>query len=165
MRGNRRLFDPFSGKVGDSDLQARSLYTKAADKVKPPLLQAKLDLSGSSSKDLGPLVGAPPGFKPASPRPRAAAKREPKSTRALAHPSRHALQHRALGRDGGRDVTQRRRAYAPRGAARRRAGHAPRRKDSVLHLHPLDFGVAGGPVRTNIAIDGRERPPLVMAEG
>ncbi len=51
------LFDPFSGRVGDSDLSGGVSYSRT---TKRPLFKANLVSTLLDLDDLGPLVGAPP---------------------------------------------------------------------------------------------------------
>ena len=163
--GNRWLFDPFSGKVGDSDLRGSLVYAKAAGKVKRPLLQAKLESRLLDFKDLGPLVGAPPGLKPEQ-----VASVEQQQKRADINASSRILPDTPFSTESwgemDADVTLKAaRVARPQALPVDALATHLVLKDSVLHLDPLDFGVAGGTVRTNIAIDAREKPPLVTLKG
>ena len=51
------IFDPFEGRVGDSDLSGSARYTRGG---KRPVLKANLVSHKLDFDDLGPLVGAPP---------------------------------------------------------------------------------------------------------
>src|SRR5260221_11174182 len=37
-------------------------------------------------------------------------------------------------------------------------------KDGVMNLEPLDFGIAGGRVRSNVSIDSNSQPPLAQVK-
>ena len=55
------IFDPFNGRVGDSDLSGGASYTRGG---KRPVLKANLTSHLLDLDDLGPLVGAPPKTGP-----------------------------------------------------------------------------------------------------
>jgi uncharacterized protein involved in outer membrane biogenesis len=55
------VFDPISGRVGDSDLSGGASYSRTG---KRPLLKANLVSTLLDLDDLGPLVGAPPKTGP-----------------------------------------------------------------------------------------------------
>src|SRR5258706_15659886 len=37
-------------------------------------------------------------------------------------------------------------------------------KDGVMNLQPLDFGIAGGRVRSNVTVDSNSQPPLAQVK-
>jgi len=162
---SRWTFDPFQGKVGDSDLRGALTYTKAGSKVKRPLLVAKLDSKLLDFKDLGPLVGAPPGMKPGQ-----IASPEQQQKRAEVNASSRILPDTPFSTErwGEMDANvtlKASRVNRPQALPIDTLATHLVLKDSVLDLEPLDFGVAGGKVRTNIAIDARAQPPLVSLKG
>lgn len=55
------IFDPFSGRVGDSDLSGGASYSRGGNR---PVLKANLVSQLLDLDDLGPLVGAPPKTGP-----------------------------------------------------------------------------------------------------
>jgi uncharacterized protein involved in outer membrane biogenesis len=162
---NRWVFDPFSGKVGDSDLRGSLAYTKAAGKVKRPLLQAKLESKRLDFKDLGPLVGAPPGTRPGQ-----VASPEQEQKRAQVNASSRILPDTPFSTqkwgEMDADVTLKAaKVMRPEALPIDALATHLVLKDSVLSLEPLDFGVAGGVVRTHVAIDANQKPPLVSLKG
>jgi uncharacterized protein involved in outer membrane biogenesis len=162
---NRWVFDPFSGKVGDSDLRGSLAYTKSAGKVKRPLLQAKLESKRLDFKDLGPLVGAPPGTTPGQ-----VASPEQEQKRAEVNASSRILPDTPFSTEKwgemDADVTLKAaRVMRPEALPIDALATHLVLKDAVLNLEPLDFGVAGGIVRTHIAIDAHPKPPLVSLKG
>jgi len=163
--GNRWVFDPFSGKVGDSDLRGSLAYTKAADKVKRPLLEAKLESKLLDFKDLGPLVGAPPGTKPGQ-----VASPEQQQKRAEVNASSKILPDTPFSTEkwGEMDANVTLKAakvMRPQALPIDALATHLVLRDSVLGLEPLDFGVAGGVVRTRVTIDPHQKPALVTLKG
>lgn len=55
------IFDPFAGRVGDSDLSGSASYSRGGNR---PVLKANLVSTLLDLDDLGPLVGAPPKTGP-----------------------------------------------------------------------------------------------------
>src|SRR5205085_6356120 len=56
-KGTDWVFDPFQGKVGDSDLAGALTYAKGGQR---PMLKANLRSNLLDFDDLGPLIGSPP---------------------------------------------------------------------------------------------------------
>lgn len=159
------VFNPFSGKVGDSDLRGELQYTNAHEKVKRPLLQAKLESKLLDFKDLGPLIGAPPGTKPGQ-----VASPEQQQKRAETNASSKILPDTPFSTEKwgemDADVTLKAtRVVRPQALPIDALATHLVLKDSLLDLEPLDFGVAGGVVKTNITIDGKQKPAAVTLKG
>jgi uncharacterized protein involved in outer membrane biogenesis len=161
----RWVFDPFSGKVGDSDLRGSLQYTKAHEKVTRPLLQAKLESKLLDFKDLGPLIGAPPGTKPGQ-----VASPEQQEKRAEVNASTRILPDTPFSTENwgemDADVTLKAsRVMRPEALPIDALATHLVLKDSQLNLEPLDFGVAGGVVKTRVTIDGNQKPAFVTLKG
>jgi uncharacterized protein involved in outer membrane biogenesis len=153
--GSAWTYDPFKGKVGDSDLAGSLSYAKEG---KRPLLKANLRSKLLDFDDLGPIIGAPPktgAGETAAPEQRA-------------HAEERAAQQRILpDKHFGVDAWKKMDADVKLDALRvQRPKQLPIDKlsthlvlqDSVLHLEPLDFGIAQGRITSHIVLDARERP-------
>ena len=160
--GNEWTFDPFTGKVGDSDLAGSVVYAKGGAR---PMLRANLKSKVLDLNDLGPLIGAPPGTgagETASPEQRAKALQVAASPRVLPD---HKM---------GTDAWTKMDADVQLVAARvQRPKQLPIDtlsthlvlKDSVMRLQPLNFGVAGGRFTTDVTLDGRAKPMRGVVKG
>ena len=159
--GNEWQFDPFAGKVGDSDLRGTVLYTKGA---KRPMFRATLQSALLDFDDLGPLVGAPPKTGPgetASPEQRVKAAQLQASDRVL---PRQGFDTRHWSEmDADVKLTAKRVQRPKQLPIDSLATHLVL-KDGVLNLEPLDFGIAGGRVTSNISIDSNTQPPLARVK-
>lgn len=161
----RWRFDPFSGKVGASDLRGDLVYSKAGDKSKRPMLQAKLDSKLLDFKDLGPLIGAPPGTGPGE-----RASPEQVRKKAAMDASDRVLPDTPFNTqrwgEMDADVTLKAaRVLRPEQLPVDSLATHLVLKDAVLNLVPIDFGYAGGKVKANVTIDGREQPPVATLKG
>jgi uncharacterized protein involved in outer membrane biogenesis len=151
--------------VGDSDLRGTLAYTKAAGDVKRPLLRAKLESKLLDFNDLGPLIGAPPGTGPGeTASAQQVAKKEETQASSRILPNEPFSTKRWGEMDA--DVTLKAlRVLRPKQLPVDSLSTHLVLKDSKLDLEPLDFGVAGGAVRANVAIDARQDPPLASLKG
>jgi len=145
-------FDPFKGRVGDSDLEGSLSYDRAA---KPPLLRANLQSKLLDLDDLGPLVGAPPKTAPgetASPKQKKAAQKLDTTPRVLPDRPFKIKQWPKMDADVRLEAKriQRPNALPIDGLA----VHLVMQK-SQLTLQPLSFDFAGGKVNIDLALDGR----------
>jgi uncharacterized protein involved in outer membrane biogenesis len=153
--GTQWIFDPFDGKVGDSDLAGAVTYVKGG---KRPLFRANLTSKLLDLDDLGPIIGAPPKTGPG----------ETAAPRQVARAAERAASNRLLPDEKfGVD------AWAKMDAdVRLEAKRVMRPKqlpidtlsthlvlqDSVLKLAPLEFGIADGRITSNITLNAQARP-------
>ena len=140
-------YDKFSGKVGASDIAGTLTYVQRATR---PLLRGELVSQQLRLADLGPTVGADTG---AGTRQAGKVKAAP-SGKALPVDEFNTAKWGAMDADvkftGKRIV---------------RANDIPLQnvvadlhmKDKVLKLTPLNFGMAGGQISSNISLDGRNK--------
>lgn len=160
-QGNEWQFDPFNGKVGDSDLHGNVVYTKGA---KRPMFRANLQSALLDFDDLGPLVGAPPKTGPGE-----TASAEQKAKAAQLAASSRVLPHTAFDtkRWGDMDADVQltaKRVQRPRQLPIDSLATHLVLKDGVMNLQPLDFGIAGGRVRSNVTVDSNSQPPLAQVK-
>ena len=138
-------YDDFSGRVGESDLAGDANVDTAGAR---PYLRADLASNRLDLDDLGGFVGAPPGTGASNP------------ARLLPDTPYNLDKLRAMDAD-----------------VRLRAGHIVGTRlplddmhahllleGGLLRLEPLDFGVAGGNVRSTIRLDARESPIRMRAQ-
>ena len=153
--GNEWTFDAFHGRVGNSDLHGSLTYRTGG---KRPFLRADLHSARLDFQDLGPLIGAPPGTKPGkvanAEQREKSAEREAKNE-LLPHTQFSVRHWKAMDADVRLESKRIVRPHAL--AVESLATHIVL-KDSVLHLDPLDFGYAGGHIKSVVSIDGRKRP-------
>lgn len=153
--GNEWTFDGFRGRVGNSDLRGSLTYRTGGPR---PFLRADLHSALLDFQDLGPLIGAPPGTKPgkiANPEQREkSAEREAKN-QLLPHTEFDVRRWNAMDADVRLES---KRIVRPHALAVESLDTHIVLKDAVLRLEPLDFGYAGGHIRSIVAIDGRKRP-------
>ena len=154
--GAEWVFDPFEGKVGDSDLRGSVVYRTGG---KRSFLKADLKSKLLDFDDLGPTVGAPPKTGPgesATPEQKQKAAEQAAKSKVLPREPFSTERWSAMDADvkfEGRRVM--RPKQLPIDAL---ATHIVL-KDAVLRLEPLTFGVADGHIKANIALDARESPP------
>jgi uncharacterized protein involved in outer membrane biogenesis len=153
--GNEWTFAPFQGKVGNSDLHGGLTYRTGG---KRPFLRADLHSALLDFQDLGPLIGAPPGNKPGkvanAEQREKSAEREATGT-ILPHAEFSVERWKAMDADVRLESKSIVRPHAV--AVESLATHVVLH-DGVLELDPLDFGYAGGHIRSRVRIDGNERP-------
>ena len=153
--GNEWVFDPFEGKVGDSDLAGSLTYVKGG---KRPFLKANLRSKLLDFDDLGPLIGAPPktgAGETASPEQRARAARREAAQRLL--PDQHFEVDSWKNMDA--DVRlEALRVQRPKQLPIDKLSTHLVLEDSVLKLEPLHFGIAEGRVTSNITLNAQARP-------
>ena len=155
-QGSEWVFDPFNGKVGDSDLRGDVVYSKGERR---PLFRANLQSALLDFDDLGPLVGAPPktgAGESATPEQQARSAELKVSSRILPHGKFN------TGSWGEMDADVRLTAKRVRRAKQLPIDSLNAHlilKDGVMILEPVNFGIAGGHVTSNIAIDSNTKPP------
>jgi uncharacterized protein involved in outer membrane biogenesis len=154
-KDNSWTYEPFHGKVGDSDLAGSLAYSKGSSR---PFLTANLRSKLLDFDDLGPLVGAPPKTGPGE--------------TAAPEQRQQAAQRAATGRIlpdkpfetaswGKMDADVKLVAYKiqrPKQLPLEAFSAHVTLRDSVLKAEPIEFGVAGGRIVTHAVLDGRERP-------
>lgn len=145
--GNAWHYDDFKGKVGDSDLAGDANVDASGPR---PYLRANLASNRLDLEDLGGFIGAPPG------RPAVVAA----SGRLLPDTPYN------LEKLGAMDADVRLRAariVGTRLPLDAMDAHLLL-EGGLLRLDPLDFGMAGGNVRSTIRLDARESPIRVQAQ-
>ena len=153
--GNDWTFDGFRGRVGNSDLHGSLTYRTGG---KRPFLRADLHSALLDFQDLGPLIGAPPGNKPGK-----VANAEQREKSAEREAKEEFLPHTefSVERWNAMDADVRlesKRIARPHALAVESLDTHIILKDALLKLAPLDFGYAGGHIKSVVDIDGRKRP-------
>jgi len=161
--GDRFTFDPFNGKIGDSDVAGSVTYSKGG---KRPLFVADLRSKLLDFDDLGPLVGAPPKTGPgetASPEQRAKAQQVKASAHVL---PRQPFVSTERWDEMDADVKLvAARVQRPKQLPIDSLTTHLVLKDGVMRLEPLNFGVASGKVASRVSIDSRASPPAGEIRG
>lgn len=153
--GTQWIFDPFSGKVGDSDLAGSVNYAKTGAK---PVFTARLSSKVLDLDDLGPLIGAPPatgGREAAAPEQKAQAAKRKAGGRLLPERPFSTAAWGKMDADVRLDAA---RVQRPDQLPIDKLSTHLVLKDSVLRLQPLDFGIARGRVRAHITLDATQKP-------
>jgi len=154
-QGNEWVFDPFEGRVGDSDLAGSLVYTKQKPR---PFLKASLKSKLLDFDDLAPLIGAPPktgAGETAAPEQKARAAARVATDRLL--PDKP-FETDSWGRMDADVTLVAQKIQRPKQLPLEAFSAHVVLKDSVLHADPLEFGMAGGRILTNARLDGREQP-------
>lgn len=149
------IFDPFEGTVGGSDLRGSVVYHKENNR---PLFQANLRSKLLDFGDLGPLIGAPPKTGPGrivSPKQQVEAAQLAVSTQVLPHKPFDTQRWGEMDADVRLEANT---VLRPKQLPIDALSTHLILKDSVLRLEPLNFGVAGGRVTSNVALDGQRQP-------
>ena len=151
------VFDPFSGRVGDSDLSGGASYSRTG---KRPLLKANLVSTLLDLDDLGPLVGAPPKTGPGE----TAAPRQRQQVQEIEATGRILPQKRFAVEDWpimdanvsfkGKKIVDA--AQVPI----EDLGTQWIMDAAVLRFEPLRFRMADGQVKANIRLDSNDKPLL-----
>ena len=153
--GNEWTFDPFDGKVGDSDLGGKATYRKGGAR---PILVADLRSKLLDFDDLGPLVGTPPKTGPGE-----TASAEQRQKAAALTVSRKVLPHTRFETERWDDMDADVKLVAnkvqrPKALPIDSLKTHLVLKDGVVVLDPLDFGVASGHVTSLVKLDGKKKP-------
>ena len=151
--GRHFKYEQFTGQVGKSDLSGTLEFSAVGAR---PRLTGNVQSKRLALVDLGPVIGAKVGSKPA-PKTVAGAAKVPAAANARALPSTAFKTDRWRAMDA--DVTF-------KGASIIRDAALPLNdmsthiimQDGVLSFDPLKFGVAGGTVTGTIRLDGRNQP-------
>ncbi|KAF1717245.1 AsmA family protein [Pseudoxanthomonas wuyuanensis] len=146
-------YDRFNGVVGDSDLGGTAIIDTSGDRL---LLKADLASKRLDFDDLAGFVGAPPqsgGGETSNDELRAQAARAAADTRVLPDTPYDLTKLRSMDAD----VRLRaQRILAPSLPLDDMDAHL-RLEAGLLRLEPLNFGVAGGDIRSNIRMDARKQ--------
>ncbi|MEO5572941.1 MAG: AsmA family protein [Gammaproteobacteria bacterium] len=159
-KGNTWQLDKFSGKVGDSDLAGDFNVDVSGKKpfVRANLISRKLDID-----DLGGLIGAPPqtgaGETASAAQKKAAAQL---ASRARVLPNMEFKLDRLRAVDA--DVTLTAKSITGRKLPLDDLKAHLKLANGVLTLQPLNFGVAGGNVISNIVLRTRTEPATAQAD-
>lgn len=150
------FFDPFSGRVGDSDLSGSASYSRGG---KRPLLKANLVSTLLDLDDLGPLVGAPPktgaGETAAADQKRQARKVD--ATGKVLPQKRFAVEDWPI-MDADVQLKGRKIVDAAKVPIEDLSAHWVL-ENGVLRFEPLRFKIAGGAVNAFLKLDGTQKPP------
>lgn len=152
------IFDPFEGRVGDSDLSGAARYEKADATRKVPLLRAKLVSTLLDFDDLGPVAGAPPktgAGETAAPKQKAQAASIDTTGKVLPQKRYEVEDFPLMDADvnfEGKKIVD--------------AAHVPiedlsvhwTMKDGVLRFEPMKFRLAHGLVTANLSLDSNKKP-------
>ena len=146
-------YDGFTGKVGDSDLAGSASVETGG---KRPFLRATLTSRRLDFDDLAGFVGAAPqagGGEATNPELAALAARQKARSRVLPDTPYNLERLRAMDADVRWKAH---RISAPKLPLDDMDAHL-KLEDGVLRLEPLNFGVAGGDIRSVIRMDAREK--------
>ena len=153
--GNTWNFDPFDGKVGDSDIAGAAAYIKGG---KRPLFKASLKSKLLDFDDLGPLIGAPPktgAGETAAPEQKARSAQRAASQRLLPEQKFNVQAWGKMDADVRLDALK---VQRPKQLPIDKLSTHLVLTDGVLHLQPLNFGIADGRITANIVIDSNQKP-------
>jgi len=152
-------YDDFKGKVGDSDLAGdASVETgRARPYLRANLLSRKLDFD-----DLAGFIGAAPTARGETTNPELAAQaaRQAARSRVLPDTPYKLDRLRAMDADVRWKAT---RINSPKLPLDDMDAHL-KLENGLLRLDPLNFGVAGGDIRSNIRMDAREKTIRTRAD-
>ncbi len=158
--GNDFRFDPFQGTVGNSDLRGQVTYRKVSPR---PIFVANLQSKLLDLKDLGPVVGTPrKDTHTQTPGEAAQAQAQKASDKAL--PKKPFETEKWDKMDADVKLVAER-VERPQALPIDKLSTHLIMKDAVLHLDPLDFGMAGGRFTSNVIIDSHENPPAAHVKG
>jgi uncharacterized protein involved in outer membrane biogenesis len=149
------IFDPFIGRVGDSDLSGGASYSRAG---KRPVLKANLVSTLLDLDDLGPLVGAPAKTRPGE----TAGAKQKEDVQKVVETGKVLPQKRFAVEDWptmDADVQFRGKRIVD-------AAQVPIEdlsvhwvmEGGVLRFQPLRFRIADGSVNANVQLDSNQKP-------
>jgi uncharacterized protein involved in outer membrane biogenesis len=149
------VFDPFNGKIGDSDVAGNVTYKKGE---KRPFFQANLKSKLLDFDDLGPLVGAPPKTGAGE-----TSSAEQKQKAAALQASDKVLPKTRFETERWDDMDADVKLVADKVLRPKQLPIDTLKthlilKDGQLTLDPLDFGFAGGHVNSTVKLDGSKQP-------
>lgn len=154
-KGAEWVFDPFEGKVGDSDLAGSLTYGKSGER---PMLKANLRSNLLDFDDLGPLIGSPPKTGAGE-----TASAEQKGKAAARVATDRLLPDQPFGTKswGKMDADVRlvaKKIQRPKQLPLEAFSARVILQDSVVRADPLEFGIAGGRIVTTAVLDARQEP-------
>ncbi len=158
--GDTWRYDDFKGRVGDSDLAGDVRVETGGDRpfLKGDLVSRRLDFD-----DLAGFIGGAPssgGGETTNPELAKLAAQREASPRVLPDTPYNLTKLRAMNADVRFKATQ---INAPKLPLKNMDAHM-RLENGVLRLEPLNFGVAGGTIRSTIRMDARESPIRTRAQ-
>jgi uncharacterized protein involved in outer membrane biogenesis len=153
--GKQWVFDPFDGKVGDSDLAGSVTYHKEG---KRPLFVANLRSKLLDFDDLGPLVGAPPKTGAGE-----TSSAEQKQKAAAVAVSSKVLPKTQFNTERWDDMDadvklEAKKVLRPKQLPVDTLSTHLVLKDGVMTLDPLNFGYAGGRITSYVKLDPHQKP-------
>jgi uncharacterized protein involved in outer membrane biogenesis len=148
--GNVWRYDDFSGKVGTSDLAGSASIDHGRDR---PKLTANLTSRHMDIVDLGGFLGATPGSAAKGTAAPSTAAHAPPAGKLLPDTAYNLTKLRAMDADVRLKVHN----LAATAVPMENMDAHLLLDAGVLRLDPLNFGVAGGSVRSNIKMDAREK--------
>lgn len=154
------IFDPFEGRVGDSDLSGGASLSRGG---KRPLLKANLVSTLLDLDDLGPLVGAPPKTGPGE----TAAPKQKEQVQEIEATGRVLPQKRFVVEDWpimDADVRfEGKRIIDAAQVPIENLSAVWIMEAGVLRFEPLTFRIADGKVTAHITLDSNQKPVLGKA--
>ncbi|TAK63380.1 AsmA family protein [Methylobacter sp.] len=150
-------FNKFKGKVGDSDLSGDLVYQTKSERnfVNANLVSQKLDMD-----DLAGFIGAAPSKGTMSPEQKAQAEREKSSPRLLPDVPIDLTRLRATDMEvhlKGKQIIGTKWPLND-------LDIGFNLQKGVLHLDPLDFGVADGTIGGSLILDGQKDVPQIQSD-
>jgi uncharacterized protein involved in outer membrane biogenesis len=153
--GTQWTFDPFQGKVGDSDVAGSAAYVKTGAR---PLFKANLQSKLLDLDDLGPLIGAPPktgAGETAAPEQRAQSAQREAAQRLLPEQK---FNTEKWGRMDADVRLQAKRVQRPKQLPIDGLQAHLVLKSGVLVLEPLNFTLAEGRITSHVKLDSTQKP-------
>jgi uncharacterized protein involved in outer membrane biogenesis len=153
--GEQWNFEPFTGKVGDSDVAGSASYIKGAAR---PLFKANLRSNLLDVDDLAPIIGAPPktgAGQTAAPEQREQAAEREASQRLL--PEKE-FSTEKWGKMDADVRLEAKRVKRPKVLPLDGLKTHLVLKGSVLTLQPLEFTLAGGRITSQVKLDSNQKP-------
>jgi len=151
------IFEPFEGRVGDSDLSGSARYTRGG---KRPVLKANIVSHLLDFDDLGPLVGAPPKTGPGE----TAAPKQKKQVQQIEETGKVLPQKRFAVEDwpimdAAVQFEGKRILDAAQVPIENLSAHWIL-QNGVLRFEPLSFRMAHGQVTSKLSLDSNQKPAL-----
>jgi uncharacterized protein involved in outer membrane biogenesis len=153
--GTQWNFDPFQGKVGDSDVSGAVAYLKSGGR---PLLKATLQSKLLELDDLAPLIGAPPktgAGETAAPEQRAQSAQRAATQRLLPEQK---FNTEKWGRMDADVRLEAKRVQRPKQLPINGLQTHLVLKNGVLNLEPLNFTLADGRITSHVKLDANQQP-------
>ena len=158
-KGNEWVFDPFAGAVGDSDLRGTFSFRKQEPR---PMMVANLQSKLLDLKDLGPVIGTPKAAEHSkTPQEAEKAAAQKASDKVL---PREPISTAKWGEMDADVKLVAQRVLRPKQLPLDTLSTHIVLKDAVLHLEPLNFGMADGRITSNVSIDGKAKPPVAQVK-